>query len=344
MVAGTNTTVLITGETGTGKELVARAIHDGQPAARAAVRQGQLRGDLRRRCSRASCSATRRARSPARSSKRKGRFELAHGGTLFLDEIGELPLRDAGQAAARAAGARVRARRRHRDASSVDVRVIAATNRDLRRRWSRRARSARTSTTASTSSRSRCRRCASARDDIPLLVAHFLRRFARQAGKRIDDVAPEAMWRLLAYDWPGNVRELQNVIERAVVLARGNVLDLDALPDLSAAPSPVTMTATAASPTARATADHRRGGALVRRAGADGDPLGDRGRARRGPPARPAPEHAALAPQALGRDAPAERELNSAAQPTKFVGSWPAPRRSRGESHGFRRDPRRCFG
>ena len=72
-------------------------------------------------------------------------------------------------------------------------------------------------------------------DDIPLLVRSFLRRFARQAGKRIDDVAPEAMGALLAYNWPGNVRELQNVIERAVMFARGDVLDVDALPDLSAA-------------------------------------------------------------------------------------------------------------
>jgi len=76
-------------------------------------------------------------------------------------------------------------------------------------------------------------------DDIPLMVRAFLRRYARQAGKRIQDVSPEAMWRLLAYKWPGNVRELQNVIERAVVFARGDVLDVDALPDLSAAPSPL---------------------------------------------------------------------------------------------------------
>jgi DNA-binding NtrC family response regulator len=69
------------------------------------------------------------------------------------------------------------------------------------------------------------------------MVNAFLKRYARQAGKRIEDVSPEAMWRLLAYKWPGNVRELQNVIERAVVFARGNVLDVDALPDLTSPPA-----------------------------------------------------------------------------------------------------------
>jgi formate hydrogenlyase transcriptional activator len=83
-------------------------------------------------------------------------------------------------------------------------------------------------------------------EDIPPLVTAFLRRYARQAGKRIDDVAPEAMWRLLAYRWPGNVRELQNVIERAVVFARTNVLDVDSLPDLSPAPAPLPVAATVA--------------------------------------------------------------------------------------------------
>ena len=123
--------VLITGETGTGKELVARALHARAPRARAAVRRRQLRRASRGRCSRASSSATSAARSPAPTRTRTGVFELADGGTLFLDEIGELPLDAAGEAPARAPGARGRARSAAASACAVDVRVIAATNRDL---------------------------------------------------------------------------------------------------------------------------------------------------------------------------------------------------------------------
>jgi formate hydrogenlyase transcriptional activator len=92
-------------------------------------------------------------------------------------------------------------------------------------------------------------------EDIPLLVHAFLRRFARQAGKRIDDVTPQAMWRLMAYHWPGNVRELQNVIERAVIVVRGAVVDVEALPDLAAAvlPQPASSSATPDAATGRRT-------------------------------------------------------------------------------------------
>ena len=129
--------------------------------------------------------------------------------------------------------------------------MIAATNRDLPPDGGAPASSARISTTGCNVFPVALPPLRERADDIPPLVHSFLRRFARQAGKRIDDVSPEAMWRLLAYKWPGNVRELQNVIERAVVFARHNVLDVDALPDLSASPSPLSVAAPRSRPTPR---------------------------------------------------------------------------------------------
>ena len=241
MVAATNTTVLITGETGTGKELVARAIHERQPAARAAARQGQLRARLGRRCSRASCSATRRARSPARSRKHKGRFELAHGGTLFLDEIGELPLETAGEAAARAAGARVRARRRQRDRSAS----TCASSRPP------------TATSPPMVARGQFREDLYYRLNVfPIALPPLRerarghpaagrrtssRRYARQAGKpHRRRRATRRMRRLLAVQLAGQrARAGERHRARGGVRARATCIDVDALPDLSAAPSPL---------------------------------------------------------------------------------------------------------
>jgi PAS domain S-box-containing protein len=239
MVAGTNTTVLITGETGTGKELVARAIHEASPRRErllvkvncAAISAGLVESEL---------FGHEKGAFTGAVGKHKGRFELAHGGTLFLDEIGELPL-ETQVKLLRVLQEREFERVGGTETIRVDVRVIAATNRDLPqlvvRQKFREDLYYRLNVfpVALPPLRERA-------DDIPQLVNAFLRRFARQAGKRIDDVTPEAMWRLLAYNWPGNVRELQNVIERAVVFARTNVLDLESLPDLTASslPAPVT--------------------------------------------------------------------------------------------------------
>jgi formate hydrogenlyase transcriptional activator len=231
MVAATNSTVLITGETGTGKELVARAIHEASPRRErllvkvncAAISAGLVESEL---------FGHEKGAFTGAVGKHKGRFELAHGGTLFLDEIGELPL-ETQVKLLRVLQEREFERVGGNETIRVDVRVVAATNRNLPQLVARRQfredlyYRLNVFPVALPPLRERA-------DDIPLLVNAFLRRFARQAGKRIDEIAPEAMWRLLAYSWPGNVRELQNVIERAVVFARRDVLDVDALPDLSA--------------------------------------------------------------------------------------------------------------
>jgi formate hydrogenlyase transcriptional activator len=233
MVAGTNTSVLITGETGTGKELIARAIHEASPRRErllvkvncAAISAGLVESEL---------FGHEKGAFTGAVGKHKGRFELAHGGTLFLDEIGELPP-ETQVKLLRVLQEREFERVGGTETIRVDVRVVAATNRNLPQLVARRQfredlyYRLNVFPVALPPLRERA-------DDIPLLANAFLRRFARQAGKRIESVSPDAMWRLLSYNWPGNVRELQNVIERAVVFARRDVLDIDALPDLSTAP------------------------------------------------------------------------------------------------------------
>src|SRR5881296_2522116 len=226
-VAATDSTVLISGETGTGKELVARAIH-GESARKhrplvkvncSAISAGLVESELFGHVKGAFTGALER---------RVGRFELADGGTIFLDEIGELPLETQVKLL------RVLQEQEFEPVGSsrtlrVDVRVIAATNRDLQE-------AVRTGRfrpdlfyrlnvfpIAIPPLRER-------RADIPQLVMVFLSRFSRSLGKQISAVAPETMQHLCAYEWPGNVRELQNVIERAVVLCEGPVLEID--PDL----------------------------------------------------------------------------------------------------------------
>jgi PAS domain S-box-containing protein len=229
-VAGTNTNVLVTGETGTGKELVARAIHAASRRHErllvkvncAAISAGLVESELFGHEKGAFTGAVQR---------RKGRFELAHGGTLFLDEVGELPP-ETQVKLLRVLQEREFERVGGSETVRVDVRVIAATNRNLREMVARgRFREdlyyrLAVFPVALPPLRERMA-------DIPLLARSFLLRFARQAGRPIRDLTPEAMDALVSYRWPGNVRELQNVIERSVILARGHLLDLDALPDLS---------------------------------------------------------------------------------------------------------------
>ncbi|MGD8897179.1 MAG: sigma-54 dependent transcriptional regulator, partial [Acidobacteriota bacterium] len=221
-VAQARSTVLITGETGTGKELAARAIHARSPESNmplirvncAAIPEALLESELFGHVRGAFTGAT---------SNRRGRFTLADGGTIFLDEIGTLGL------SVQAKLLRVLQEREFEPVGSertekVDVRVIAATNRDLRALVSEGRFQEdlyyRLSVIPVQLPPLRDRR-----EDIPPLVEHFVRKHAQRIGREIDRIEDAALDRLRAYDWPGNVRELENAIERAVVLAAGPVID-----------------------------------------------------------------------------------------------------------------------
>ena len=223
-VAPTDSTVLIYGETGTGKELIARAIHNrGARKDRAlvkvncsAISAGLVESELFGHVKGAFTGALER---------RIGRFELADGGTIFLDEIGELPLE------MQVKLLRVLQEQEFEPVGSsrplrVNVRVVAATNRNLQE--------------AVEAGRFRSDLfyrlnvfplelppLRERLSDIPQLVALCISRFSRRFGKKIEGVSQESMGRLMSYPWPGNVRELQNVMERAIVLSAGPTLRLD---------------------------------------------------------------------------------------------------------------------
>ncbi|HEX6851955.1 MAG TPA: sigma 54-interacting transcriptional regulator [Candidatus Polarisedimenticolaceae bacterium] len=239
-VAPTDAAVLITGETGTGKELIARAVHSRSPRREkplikvncAALPTGLVESEL---------FGHERGAFSGAIARRIGRFELAHGGTIFLDEVGEIPpdvqvklLRVLQEKEFERVGGNVTIR--------ADVRVISATNRDLQR--------------AVAEGRFRqdlYYRIAvfplhlpplrERKSDIPLLTRFIVDRFGARVGKRIRSIPEGAVARLSAYLWPGNVRELENVLERAVILASGDVLDIpvELLPAPAAAePEPST--------------------------------------------------------------------------------------------------------
>jgi len=223
-VAPTDSTALIYGETGTGKELIARAIHN-----RSARKDRTL---VSVNCSAMSAGLVEselfghvKGAFTGAIEQRIGRFELAHGGTVFLDEIGELPLETQVKL--------LRVLQEHEfepvgssRTQRVDVRVIAATNRNLREMVEAgRFRSDlfyRLNVFPLQLPPLRERRA-----DIPQLVALCVSRFARRFGKKVEGVSQETMARLMSYPWPGNIRELQNVMERAIVLSTGPTLRLD---------------------------------------------------------------------------------------------------------------------
>ncbi len=226
-VADTTTTVLIEGETGTGKEQVARALHEASAAYRtgafvaincAALPETLLESEL---------FGHEKGSFTGASAQRKGRFEMAHKGTLFLDEVGDIP------APMQVKLLRVLQERRFERVGGnqtieVDVRVVGATNRNLEKLVAEgkfredlyyRLNVAKIDLPA----------LRERREDIPLLVIHFAHKCARR-GQDAPEVAPEAMEKLVHYEWPGNIRQLENAIERACVTARDGVIRVENLP------------------------------------------------------------------------------------------------------------------
>ena len=225
VVAPTESTVLILGETGTGKELIARAIHTISSRSRrpfvklncAAIPSGLLESEL---------FGHEKGAFTGAVAQRIGRFELAHGGTLFLDEVGDIPL-ELQSKLLRVLQEQEFERLGNTRTIRVDVRLVAATNRDLAQM------------VAEKQFREdlyfrlnvfpiRIPPLRERAGDIPLLVRHFVDRYAERMNKRIETIPEEAMAALCRHAWPGNIRELQNFIERAVILTPDSVLKIQA--------------------------------------------------------------------------------------------------------------------
>jgi len=223
MVAPVDSTVLLLGETGTGKEVVARAIHDAGPRRRqrfvavncAAIPLGLLESEL---------FGHERGAFTGAVAQTVGRFQAADHGTLFLDEVGDLPL-ELQPKLLRALQEQEVERLGGGRATAVDVRVIAATNHDLEEMVQQRAFRADLFYRLNVFP-IRVPPLRERTEDIPLLITHFVHRFAERQGKRVENIPDEVMASLEHHSWPGNVRELQNVIERAVVVTTGRTLRL----------------------------------------------------------------------------------------------------------------------
>jgi len=233
IVAPTDSTVLVLGETGTGKELVARAVHELSPRRKgsfvrvncAAIPASLLESEL---------FGHEKGSFTGAVAQKLGRFELAHKGTLFLDEIGEMPLElqpkllraIQDQEFERVGGTRT---------IRTEVRFVAATNRDLKAMVDENEFSAdlyyRLHVFPLSVPPLRERR-----EDIPLLTRYFVQKHAQRMGRAIDNIPTAAMEALTRYHWPGNIRELKNVLERSVILTHGNTLQI-AMPDLGATPA-----------------------------------------------------------------------------------------------------------
>ena len=232
-VAKTDATVLILGESGTGKELLARAVHFAstrvdRPLVKvncAALPTNLIESEL---------FGHEKGAFTGALAKKIGRFELADKGTIFLDEIGDLPL-ELQSKLLRILQEGEFERLGNPTTIKVNVRIIAATNRQLEKAVKagefREDLFYRLNVFPIESPPLRERR-----EDISLLVNHFLQKFSAKTGKAIDSVSAEAMTKLQSYHWPGNVRELENVIERGVILANGSKLGIPEIPELQGAP------------------------------------------------------------------------------------------------------------
>jgi formate hydrogenlyase transcriptional activator len=241
-VAPTSSTVLIQGETGTGKELIARAIHNisprcGRPFVKlncAAIPLDLLESEL---------FGHEKGAFTGAIAQKLGRFELADKGTLFLDEVGDIP-RSLQPKLLRILQEQEFERLGSSQTHQVDVRLVAATHRDL------------AGMVRSGEFRSdlyfrlnvfpvQLPPLRERREDIPALVAHFVEFLGRRVGRQIDHIPEETMLDLCSYDWPGNIRELQNLIERALILSEDGVLPNPLLavgaPHISVVPTPTTL-------------------------------------------------------------------------------------------------------
>jgi two-component system response regulator HydG len=233
-IAPTNASVLIEGETGTGKELVAQAIHQNSPRKNkpfvalncAALSENILESELFGHVKGAFTDA---------STDRVGKFEYAHGGTMFLDEVGDMPLATQIKLLRVLENGEI-TRVGSNDPIQVNVRILSATNQDLG------------DAIAAGTFRSdlyhrlkvvtiRLPTLVERSQDIPMLIDYFTKQFASEHGKQIKGMTPAARRRLMAYDWPGNVRQLRNVVESMVVVDYDGLLDADDLPEELAEPA-----------------------------------------------------------------------------------------------------------
>lgn len=226
-VAPTKASVLITGESGVGKELIANALHNLSPRKDnpfikvhcAALAETLLESEL---------FGHEKGSFTGAISRKRGRFELAHGGTIFLDEIGEID-QSVQIKILRVLQEKKFERVGGEDTLEVDVRVITATNRDLEKEIAE-GRFREDLFYRLNVVRIHVPPLRERKDDIPLMMASFVHEFAGENGKKIEGIDPRARSALYAYDWPGNVRQLRNCIESAVVMTSGKIITLDDLP------------------------------------------------------------------------------------------------------------------